>query len=144
VSNCTFNGNLARYGGAISNWNSTSEITGCILWGNAGSLVDEEIEIGASAVPSITFCDIDQDGYGLIPGGESDANGNMRLEPLFTKGPHGQFYLSQTGAGQLEQSPCVDAGGNTSVFYGLASRTTRTDGSPDTGTVDIGFHYRSD
>ena len=45
-------------------------------------------------------------------------------------------------SGQAGQSPCVDAGAATSLSAWLkGSTTTRTDGGPDTGADDIGFHY---
>jgi len=51
------------------------------------------------------------------------------------------FHLSQLAAGQSQQSPAVDAGEATAQAAGLATRTTRTDGAPDDGAVDLGFHY---
>jgi len=44
-------------------------------------------------------------------------------------------------AGQGQDSPCVDAGSMLAVEAGLAEMTTRTDEAPDTGVVDIGYHY---
>ncbi|HUT03376.1 MAG TPA: hypothetical protein VM163_05740, partial [bacterium] len=38
-------------------------------------------------------------------------------------------------------SPCIDAGSDTSSNLGLDQRTTRTDNVRDTGTVDMGYHY---
>jgi predicted outer membrane repeat protein len=51
------------------------------------------------------------------------------------------FYLSQPAAGQAVQSPCVDAGGRTVVQAGSEEGTTRTDGIPDEGILDLGYHY---
>ncbi len=67
--------------------------------------------------------------------------GNLVTDPLFTAGTQGAYYLSQIAAGQGATSPCVDAGSTTSAASGMAGRTTRTDGVPDAGTVDIGYHY---
>jgi len=47
------------------------------------------------------------------------------------------FRLVQTGP---KRSPAVNAGAVPAVAMGL-SGTTHGDGSPDTGVVDIGFHY---
>ena len=65
----------------------------------------------------------------------------IRKDPLFASGPLGDHYLSQTAAGQNEDSPCVDAGSDTAEALGMDRYTTRTDGVPDTGQVDIGYHY---
>ncbi|MEI7437618.1 MAG: DUF1565 domain-containing protein, partial [bacterium] len=58
-------------------------------------------------------------------------NGCISADPLFEYG----VYL---GAG----SPCINAGTNNASNWGLGNPyTTRTDGSPDSGTVDMGYHY---
>lgn len=67
--------------------------------------------------------------------------GNISADPLFINSAAGDFHLSQTLAGQGSDSPAVDAGGVTAASLGLDSRTTRTDGGVDTGTVDQGYHY---
>ncbi len=64
--------------------------------------------------------------------------GMISADPLFVNGPQGGYYLGQEAAGQPVDSPCVDAGDPaTEVPLGV----TRTDGYPDTGTIDIGYHY---
>ena len=75
--------------------------------------------------------------YSCIEGGYS-GQGNISSDPLFIEGPSGEYYLSQTAAGQWQQSPCVDAGDPASS---LIIGTTRTDELVDTGIVDMGFHY---
>jgi len=64
---------------------------------------------------------------------------NLTADPLFVAG----YYLSQTAAGQALQSPAVDAGNAPADASGirLGERTTRTDGVPDKGIVDLGYHY---
>jgi hypothetical protein len=66
--------------------------------------------------------------------------GSISLNPRFVSNT---AYLSHTGAGQPYNSPCVDAGdsdiGQNPLLVGL---TTRTDNIPDTGVVDMGYHYR--
>lgn len=64
--------------------------------------------------------------------------GNITLDPYFVESPAGEYFLSQTAAGQPVQSPCVDAGNPSSSLIG---GTTRTDSIPDAGTLDMGFHY---
>lgn len=63
--------------------------------------------------------------------------GNIEADPLFT----GDWYLSSTGAGQPQQSPCVDTGSVSAAAAGLAIYWTRTDSLPDSGTVDMGYHH---
>jgi hypothetical protein len=76
-------------------------------------------------------------------------NGNISADPLFVSGPsrwaggwsYPGFYLSQTAAGQPVNSPAMDAGSGTASQMNLADRTTRSDSRPDSGVVDMGFHY---
>ena len=52
------------------------------------------------------------------------------------------FRLAQIGSGDPVQSAAVDAG-SASVDERAATGTTARDASPDTGVVDLGFHYAS-
>jgi hypothetical protein len=45
------------------------------------------------------------------------------------------FRLSRT-------SPAIDAGVGTAIELGLRQRSVLADGTPDTGPVDLGYHYR--
>ena len=82
------------------------------------------------------------DGWGpwLIP---SDTN--IDEDPQFAATHSTDFlknyYLSQIAAGQLTDSPCVDAGSTTATAAGLDSYTTRTDHVADSNDVDMGYHY---
>ena len=74
---------------------------------------------------------------------------NISEDPHFLAG----YYLSQTAAGQLFDSPCVDAGSDLAANLGLDTYTTRTDSFPDTYdpnnpdpcsvVVDMGYHYHN-
>ena len=68
---------------------------------------------------------------------------NINLDPEFTSGLHGDYYLSQIDAGQPVKSPCIDAGDDSAEKRGLDLMTTRTDGVQDSSTVDMGYHYIS-
>ena len=57
-------------------------------------------------------------------------------DPLFTTGPNGEYYLS-TG------SPAIDTGSDLAINIGLDGLTTQIDGSLDTNTVDMGYHYEN-
>lgn len=66
---------------------------------------------------------------------------NISIDPLFADGPLGYHYLSQTAAGQILDSPCMDTGHGLPADYGLENRFTRSDQVIDSSTVDMGFHY---
>jgi hypothetical protein len=55
-------------------------------------------------------------------------------EPDYQSGPLGSYYLPS-------DSSLIDAGNTDSGSAGLASFTTQADQTPDSGTVDIGYHY---
>lgn len=67
------------------------------------------------------------------------AGSGIVADPLFVTGPRGDHYLSQAAAGQAATSPAVDAGSGPASD--LPGRTTRTDGVPDAGAIDAGYHY---
>jgi len=90
-------------------------IIDCIIWDNADSLFDCEA----------TYCCIEDDDPG---------EGNIHADPMFVTGPLGDYYLHP-------DSPCIDAGSRSAEEAGLSNRTTQTDGTPDTGVLDMGFHY---
>ncbi|UCG42291.1 MAG: T9SS type A sorting domain-containing protein [candidate division WOR-3 bacterium] len=72
---------------------------------------------------------------------------SLNSDPLFTGAAFGDYCLSQVEAGQVEDSPCLDAGDSLLLTSPLNldslihAWTTRTDSFPDAGTPDIGFHY---
>lgn len=130
IMNCTFSGNDGNADGVglsgagaiwCYNWLNAPVIANCIFWGDS----PYEFEEGLNYV---TYSDV-QGGYA--------GEGNIDDDPLFVSG----YYLSQTAAGQASDSPCVDAGSDTSLNLGLDWLTTRTDKAPDVGTVDLGYHY---
>jgi len=122
VENCTIADNLAYRGTGLFFYGGSATIINSIIWGN--NIVDGS--------PEITFSDV-QGGW---PG-----EGNIDATPLFVTGPEGDYYLSQIAAGQVSDSPCVDAGSDTAVNLGMHIYTTRTDELGDKGIVDMGYHY---
>ena len=66
---------------------------------------------------------------------------NSDQDPLFTTGRLDSYYLSQTDAGQGQDSPGIDAGSGRTSHVGLIGYSTRTDHKQDTGIVDIGYHH---
>ncbi len=129
ITNCTFSGNSASLrGGGIDNWaGSSPTITNCIVWGDTAPNEPEVCNDGTSS-PSVSCCDIDQDGYAGI-------DGNIRIDPLFVDPENGYLHL-QPG------SPCIDAGTNSAL--GLPVKDFEGDpriidgDDDDTPTVDIG------
>ncbi|RJP80435.1 MAG: hypothetical protein C4524_03365, partial [Candidatus Zixiibacteriota bacterium] len=98
-----------------------------IVWGNtAPSNSQVHITLGSLSLQ-----------YSCVQGGYT-GTGNISGDPLFISEAGGNYYLSQTAAGQAQQSPCVDAGDPASS---LIAGTTRTDGQADAGIVDMGWHY---
>jgi predicted outer membrane repeat protein len=132
INNCTFNQNAAidsgGDGGAIFRDVGTINVIDSILWGNTAAGSPEQMH----DVSSVT--------YSAVEGGWSGV-GNTDQDPEFVTGDDGGYYLSHTASGQGVDSPCIDTGSDTSSARGLNNRTTRTDNTPDTGQVDMGYHY---
>lgn len=110
---------------------STITITDCIIWSNQDDLYFAKFSTTTITVRNSNIKDGDYKG----------TNGNISLDPLFTKGSQEKYYLSQTAAGQSQLSPCVNSGSQSVDYSGLKSMTTRTDEVPDDGQVDMGYHY---
>ncbi len=121
IDNCTVSQNSATSagGGILCRWQygPLPTITDCIFWANESNVWDEA---------TVTYCDVEND----VPEGE----GNLSEDPKFRTGPFGEYYLAA-------DSPCIDAGSKSAEDAGLSGRTTQADGTPDTGTVDMGYHY---
>ncbi len=109
---CTITGNTASNGGGIYSSGCSPVVTDCIIWGNTATTGEPQVHDISGAATAVTYTDIDQDGY-------DTGTGNLRSDPLFVTGPRGDFYISHTAAGQGSDSPCIDAGSNTSIFYFL-------------------------
>ncbi|MBN1592442.1 MAG: right-handed parallel beta-helix repeat-containing protein, partial [Candidatus Coatesbacteria bacterium] len=130
LSNCTIADNVAseENGGAgvYCETSCDATLSNSIIWDNLAN--GESNEFGGDGSMVATYSDIE---------GGWEGEGNIDADPLFVQG----YFLSQTAAGQPEQSPCVDAGDDYSSEYGLNTLTTRTDRVPDSGIVDMGYHY---
>jgi hypothetical protein len=103
----------------------SAEVINCILWENGPDQLD-------GTTPHVSYSDI-QNGW---PG-----TANIDADPLFVIGSDGYHYLSQIAAGQVETSPCVDTGSDLASNLGMDDYWTRTDEVPDSGMVNMGFHY---
>ena len=116
VSNITAANRSAYRTGGIGGESTAAAIHDCIFWKNGVDLADHY-----SATYSF---------FASLLQGE----GNFTGTPGFTPGPFGDFYLDPG-------SVCIDAGSRTAEAAGLADRTTRANDTPDTGQVDLGYHY---
>lgn len=136
-TNCTFTENVASsYGGGYSGGKIANPVmTNCIFWNDS----PDEL----SGIPPVIT-------YSLIDGG-FPGTGNIDADPLFVTGEAGDYYLSHVAAGQLEDSPCIDAGSDLAENICTLNRlrnqvcldelTTRTDCVEDAGQADMGMHY---
>jgi len=173
IANCTIVSNAAPGlfgdsgtglgGGFYCAYDSNSAIVDSILWNNYAPK-GNEIAVGSGflfdPIPStltVTYSDVkggrsgaQVDDYCKLWGWyPEDAHypSNIDTNPLFVTALLGDYYLSQTDAGQLQNSPCVDAGSDLAVNLDLVVNykkimyTTRTDEVVDIGTVDMGYHY---
>ncbi|MFZ0033988.1 MAG: S8 family serine peptidase [Sedimentisphaerales bacterium] len=172
ITNCTFAGNQVTgsggVGGGIScaEYSAYVEIFNSILWGNQATAGGSQIAVGnpdGSPPGDGSYADV-YVSYSDVQGGEKGVwledvnqtytafwwrlNGNIDEDPLFAKASVSEdtYFLSQITAGQLVQSPCVNAGngsaGALEAIIGMPL-TTRTDYETDYGPVDMGYHYQA-
>jgi len=132
LANCTLTGNSAvtGEGGAINLAYGTAYIDNTIVFDNPG-LYGDDIYLDWGGSAEINYSNMP------FPAGATGSN-NIDEDPLFVQGSSGGHYLSQTAAGQSQESPSVDAGNPASD---PVAGTTRTDDGADSGIVDQGYHY---
>ena len=153
LQGCTLADNFADNGGAIytSGFN-LNVFQHNILWNNT-AVLGPQIFLGEDESPSlltVDWCDI-AGGAGdvfLAEASELTWGDNIiDLDPVFSAGPSGIFYLSQEAG---SKSPCVDGGNLQAVdaCYWVESAnvcmnamTTDAQGELDSGWIDLGFHY---
>jgi hypothetical protein len=123
-----------RGSGVATTATSTATVTNTIFADHA-----EGAPLDASGALTCTNCCF---WNSVEPWDPPEGQGHVVADPLFVTGPEGDYYLSQIASGQPTSSPCVDAGSVPAADAGVANRTTRTDGVIDSGSVDIGYHYR--
>ena len=155
--NCTIAGNTAPEGGG-GIWAQTSrlEMENCIFAGNeSGDGANLYLAGDAGSVVLTLDHSLIQDAAQTCHLGPQSVTVEGPLltdDPDFCTGPEGEHYLSQVASGQAEDSPALDAGvqpaaengWNFGQGYGstcLDELSTRTDGEPDDGMSDLGYHY---
>ncbi|MCP4629396.1 MAG: tandem-95 repeat protein [bacterium] len=130
---------------------SSAVITNSILWGDFMGTASHLLYIHSDSSATVTYCNIDQDGYGDSVG-DPDGNGNMRLDPLFvldgywddngTPGFAADDFWVDGDYHLLSDSPCIDTGSNAPTDLpedDIEGETRIFDGDDDgADTVDIG------
>ena len=161
VDNCTIYNNNAtgtygvpgsnRFGGGLyCSYGAMADVTNCIFWNNNGTN-GAEIAVGTGfeyeqrcGDVNVSFSDIMGGQTRIYVGDSCPFNwgpGNINVDPLFVDAVGDDFHLQNEAAGQSNDSPCIDAGGNTAASNGMFKSSTSTLGEPDTGIVDLGYHY---
>ena len=112
VASCTI---VCNGGVGVQREGGTLAVTNSILWGNV---------VDATGTLTLAYCDVQAADANVTQ------NNCFSIDPQFERG----LYLA---AG----SPCVNAGSDTAANLSLSALTTRADGMPDSGTVDLGYHY---
>ncbi len=145
---CAANGLVGILIGSGAGASPCARVEYNIVYGNG----DNGIQVGSGARAELSLLgyeaafNLNADGYGAgTPRPDSDlacaSTSDPACNPLFVEPAAGDFHLSQTGAGQEETSPAVDFAPISPAAVGLEDRSTRTDGLPDRGWLDLGFHY---
>lgn len=129
--------------GVYVEFDSVIDVQNCILWGNrsetpSATISEMQLFVSVSSTGFVSFCNVE----GGVIGVDS-----MSEEPAFRTGPGwtvppfadlGEYFLQHVETGDVETSPCVDAG---NPLTPPPVGSTRADGEPDLGNVDLGFHY---
>ncbi len=138
IRHSTFAGNYgaASDSAAFDLENSAIDITDSIIWNQTNT----ELHLDSDSAVSMT--------YSAIRNGFS-GTGNISNNPRFYSGPMSNYYLEDGSSGGVS-SPCIDAGSDYAdqlVYTGewgvinMAERTATSNWTPDTGIVDMGYHW---
>ncbi len=163
--NCLFKANQSERGAGIASENNAQiEMANCNLIENQAGNYGEAINLALGTDGYIENTIIRNNiptGLNISPGSFAivrysniedgyAGTGNFDDDPLFVSGPEGDYYLSQTAAGQEYDSSCLDAGRLDAAdtcyrtdYWTLCmdKTTTRTDEVTDEEGVDTGLHY---
>jgi predicted outer membrane repeat protein len=137
IQSCTFSQNTANQsGGSIyADWSATPQIRDCIVQKSNNYAIYKD-----NAGGSASYCLFYNNPDGNVSGIPSGSN-NLVGDPLFVTGNLGDYYLSQTTAGQTTNSPAVNSGSVLASALGLNTKTTSTNDDYDIGQVDRGYHF---
>lgn len=150
------NGHTGLGGGLYCAYGASASIIDSILWKNDANLGPEiaidtgfELDQHCGSV-NVSYSDIRGAAGGVYVGQSGNCSGNLiwgvntniGADPEFVSDIIYDYHLQQASVtGQTVTSPCVDAGDNQAVYTSMGFYTTRTDGVPDRGKVDMGYHY---
>jgi hypothetical protein len=127
VTNCTFIGNSADYGGGMySTSNSIPNVSNCIFWGDSPDEIDN-----SASTSVVTYCDV-QGGY--------IGTGNINADPCFVDANNPDPNLRNFRLSP--ESLCIDAG---DPNYICGPDETDLDGNPRVvgGRIDMGAYEYS-
>ncbi len=150
ITNCLINGNSASFYGGMAHSQGfirNSTVTGNenidfgIFWTPELAVVMDSCVAGTVGFvsPQETHIEMNYTCFGSADPSVVIGPGSFSADPMFVTGPDGNYYLSNTAAGQAGTSPCVDTGNPTLTSSGTGS--TRSDHVSDTGIIDMGCHY---
>jgi len=132
LTNCTIYNNHATYflggGGLFVQNGNECVVENCIFRENDAP-VNEQIW----GNPKIVSHSNIEDGFA--------GPGNIDADPMFVNESKFDFRLKQDPYEPGVNNPCVDSGNNIPLNLGLDKGWTNTGGVPDSGIVDMGFHY---
>jgi len=146
IESCTFTLNEAgiSHGGALSIISGAmTTVENSILWGNNAPDGPQVGLTGVGADLSIRYSDVEGDRPEVHVDPQCSVDwgaGMIDIDPIFVSDALGDQFLSHLAAGQAADSPCIDAGDPASDKL---SGSTRTDFTPDSGVVDIGYHWHT-
>lgn len=124
LTNCTFFGNTAAYGGCMYSRDCTVTINNCVSYGNSASIADDELSGFDSPVVTINYSNIagcGGSGVAWNAGYGTDGGGNIDADPCFVD-PAGADTIFGTTDDDLslgQNSPCIDAADNDLVPAGI-------------------------
>lgn len=136
ISESTFSGNQASRGAACSfewvNGQGQGEgfLNSCIVFGNVNN------DAGWYSIANSSNHPVTVDHSCLGDPWTGQGSNNISQDPLFADPGANDFHL-QHNATHGAHSPCIDAGDPLLPVVG----STRTDGLPDTGVLDMGYHF---
>jgi predicted outer membrane repeat protein len=159
---CTVIDNTSSNGAGFKLVSGTIDLKRTVVWGNKSTATSKPIAnqlyvspTSGSLTVQIQSClfangdnDVEDDAAQVNQGNlldDGDPFGNKTQDPQLQIGQYGNGYLGQVASGGTKDSPAVDPADTLaetmSETHPLFGKTTRTDGVPDSGTVDWGFHF---
>ncbi len=142
VQSSTFVDNIAQTGGAINILRGTIQIQDSLIVQN-NAINGPQVALVDNSTADLSYSNLagGPDNVFQFSSTLNVGAGMIDADPGFVETFAFSHLLSQTAAGQVLESPCVDAGSTLAIDLGLHLRTTRTDGVGDEGVVDMGYHH---